>query len=247
MKRLSSPLSALVACCALAVFPFTATAGEHEQTAHAAMSLPELKQALASLPAGDPTRGATVHRELFCASCHGERGEALTQNWPALAGQRAAYTAKMLLDYQQGRRQANEGSKLMQAIAEMMTPHQIADVAAFYAAQSPAPVPSATNIAVTAEQRQAAERLVRHGDPSRLITPCASCHGVRGQGGLKKQEVPALAGQNPPYFLRMLWEYHLAKRSNDVEKSMRVFAQPLTPEEMQALAVYYANLPSKGR
>ena len=50
-----------------------------------------------------------------------------TQNWPHLAGQKAAYTAKMLLDYQSRLRSENKGAALMHDIAVMMTPQQIAE------------------------------------------------------------------------------------------------------------------------
>lgn len=202
-----------------------------------------LRAALAALPAGDAERGRQVHERLFCASCHGERGQAPTWNWPHLAGQKATYTAKMLLDYQRGLRRENHGARLMHDVAVAMTPQQIADVAAFYAAQ-PAPREDGTpRPNVTPEAQRAAERLVRHGDPTRLITPCASCHGVRGQGG--RLEASALAGQNPLYFVRTLLDYHSGTRANDAAKGMRVFAQRLTRAEIEALARYYADLPAR--
>jgi cytochrome c553 len=86
------------------------------------------------------------------------------------------------------------------------------------------------------------EQLVRKGDPSRLITPCASCHSTRGQGG--KFEAPALAGQNPLYFVRTLLDYQTGHRSNDAAQAMRAFAKRLSRDEIEALATYYADLPA---
>lgn len=203
-----------------------------------------LRQALAQLPPGDASRGQQVHEQFMCASCHGERGVAPTQNWPHLAGQKAAYTAKMLLDYQSGLRQENRRAQLMRDIAVMLTPQQIADVAAYYAAQ---PLPQETTTprpaAAAGGTDMEASRLVRHGDPARLITPCASCHGVVGQGG--QREAPALGGQNPLYFVRTMLDYQSGVRHNDSAQGMRVFARKLTRGEIEALARYYANLPLK--
>jgi cytochrome c553 len=41
--------------------------------------------------------------------------------------------------------------------------------------------------------------MVSKGDPTRLLTACASCHGVNGLGGTN--ETPALAGQVKDYFI----------------------------------------------
>jgi cytochrome c553 len=200
-----------------------------------------LRGALAALPTGDAERGRVVNQQLFCASCHGDKGVAPTQNWPHLAGQKAAYTAKMLLDYQSRLRSENKGAALMHDLAVMMTPQQIADVSAFYAAQ-PAPRDDGTP-RPTAGQGLSAEQLVRKGDPARLLTPCASCHGVKGQGG--KLEASALAGQNPLYFTRTLLHYQSGLRANDAAKGMSHFAKKLTRGEIDALAAYYADLPVK--
>lgn len=202
-----------------------------------------LRQTLASLPKGDASAGQQVHSQLFCASCHGAKGVAPTQNWPHLAGQKAAYTAKMLLDYQSGLRLEGKRAELMHDIAVMMTPQQIADVSAFYAQQAlvqddgtPRPTPQ------MAAKDVAAHQLVRKGDPSRLLTPCASCHGVAGQGG--NREASALAGQNPLYFARTLLDYQSGLRANDSAHGMSTFAKKLSRTEIEALATYYADLPA---
>lgn len=203
-----------------------------------------LRTALAALPKGDAVAGQKVHEQLFCASCHGDKGVAPTQNWPHLAGQRAAYTAKMLLDYQDKRRLEGKRAELMHDIAALMTPQHIADVAAFYAAQ-PAPKADGTprpQPALSAKDVPA-ETLVRFGDKTRLITPCASCHGVVGQGG--KLEASALAGQNPLYLVRTLLDYQSGVRHNDSAKGMSAFTKKLSRSEIEALAAYYADLPMR--
>jgi cytochrome c553 len=219
-----------------------AQASETAAPAAKAWTPATLRGALAALPKGDAERGRVVNQQMFCASCHGEQGQAPTFNWPHTAGQRGAYTAKMLLDYQSRLRLENRGAELMHDIAVMMTPQQIADVAAFYATL-PAPRDDGTPRPAGKAEGLSAEQLVKKGDPARLITPCASCHGVKGQGG--KLEAAALAGQNPDYLARTLRDYQSGHRTNDAAKGMSVFAKKLTRGEIEALATYYADLPLK--
>jgi cytochrome c553 len=138
---------------------------------------------------------------------------------------------KILLDYQSGLRSEDERSKLMTAAVEPMSQQDMADVAVYYASL---PAHEAT---AKAPVQADAERLVRQGDPTRLLTPCASCHGVKGQGG--KEAAPALAGQSEKAFIRTMTLYKNGARDNDVNKAMAQFAGKLTDEEIRQLAVYY--------
>lgn len=251
-RRIALAIASLCLCAA-------AHASEQPAVAAKPWTPATLRQAMASLPAGDPTRGQLVHDRFFCASCHGAKGVAPTLNWPHLAGQKAIYTAKMLLDYQSGLRQESRRAALMQDVAVMMSPQDIADVAAYYAnlplprdEHTPRPDTDAwrqvaaqtedhpMRVATLKAASLPATQLARKGDPARLITPCASCHGTSGQGG--NREAPALAGQNPLYFVRTMLDYHSGTRANDGVKAMRFFAERLTRGEIEALANYYADL-----
>lgn len=252
MKPTLRPLSArvpplllplLLVAAAVLASPSHATDTAHglSTTTPSAMSPGELRALLAARPAGDAVRGKALHQSQFCASCHGAEGVAPTANWPHVAGQRADYTYKMLVDYQRGIRDEGERARLMHDVTRGLSPQDMADLSAWYAAL-PAPVETLNRRpAVTVS----VEQLVRKGDAARLITPCASCHGVQGQGG--RPGSPALAGQNPQYFVRTLQQYHGGQRDNDPKRGMRAFAQGLTPAEITALATYYADLPVKRR
>jgi cytochrome c553 len=201
-----------------------------------------LQTALKELPKGNAAAGQKVHDGMMCASCHGTAGNASTLNWPSVAGQRADYTAKMLLDYRSGLRDEDPRARLMTSIARMMTPQQIADVSAYYASL-PKPVAPQAQAALaaplSAAELQRVERLVRKGDPSRLITACASCHGLHGEG---KGTTPAIAGQTTDYFIRTMRLYHGGTRHNDVYKSMSQFSQRLGDADTVLIARYYASL-----
>lgn len=182
-----------------------------------------------AMPQGNVSAGEKLHTSLFCASCHGIKGEAVSNNWPSLAGQRAVYTYKQLLDYQSGLRSEDARAHIMVVMAQLMDKQQMADLAAFYAAQ-PLPCPEGLP--------KPAPALVTVGDPKRLITPCAACHGANGQGGLN--ETTALRGMPKEYFIRSMELFRDGHRHNDTARGMSQFAQPLTDAEIETLANYYA-------
>ena len=188
-------------------------------------------QELRAMPEGDPSVGEDLHVNMFCASCHGAKGESMTDNWPNLAGQRAEYTYKQLIDYQDGRRHEDERATLMITAVANLSRQDMADLSAFYAAQ---PVPGSNET----DQDHPAHPLVSVGDPQRLITPCAACHGVAGSGGIN--ESSTLRGNPEAYFIRTMKAFRDGRRDNDVAKGMSQFAEHLTDEEIEALADYYA-------
>jgi len=200
-------------------------------------SVADVRSTLASMPRGDVKRGKELNQSLMCASCHGDAGVAPTQNWASLAGQRAAYTYKSLLDYQTGGRHENPRATLMTVAVKGMSRQNMADLAAYYASL-PAKAAPAPRLDKTAHAR--ADHLARRGDPARLLTPCASCHGAAGQGGVN--ETPALAGQSVDSFVRTMQDYRDGRRITDANQGMRQFAERLTMEEIRELAAYYARM-----
>jgi cytochrome c553 len=168
-------------------------------------------------------------------SCHGEQGVAATRNAPTLAGNNANYLYKTLLDYQSGlRNEGNGKADAMRAVTQPMSKQDMADLAAYYAAQ-PAPTVNLRPVDT------ATMNLIKHGDPKRLLTSCAACHDLHGQGGDKEKSTPMLAGMEPSYFIRTMKAYRDGTRHNDVSKGMSQFAKHLSDEEINALSTYYAS------
>lgn len=190
---------------------------------------------------GNPKIGAdieTVETDEVnaCSDCHGERGaEPDREKHPTLAGQVAAYTFKQLRDYKDGSRK----NKKMRDAVERLTDGQMAGLSAWYAEQPIAKVEVDEDETVSEETK----KLVFRGDKTRLIQPCASCHGPRGEGAII--DVPAIAGQNVKYFVNTMKDYAKGKRSNDIYSRMRIIAKSLTRDEINELAVYYARLGGK--
>jgi cytochrome c553 len=168
-----------------------------------------------------------------CIDCHGVAGaEPDRDKHPTLAGQVAAYTYKQLRDYKDGKRE----NRRMQEAVERLSDEQLAALAAWYAKQPIPAVETDPDDSVSADTL----KLVFVGDKTRMIQPCASCHGSRGQGAII--DVPAIAGQNVKYFVNTMKDYTRDKRTNDVYSRMRIIAKALTREEIEELAVYYARL-----
>ncbi|MDX1353612.1 MAG: c-type cytochrome [Thiomicrorhabdus sp.] len=213
-----------------------AISGGHGEKPHATpWSNFALENTLKAMPKGDASRGQEIHNQMMCNACHGEKGESPSRNYASLNGQTAEYTSKMMLDYRDGRRWENyKQANIMVKLAKAMDDQQIADVAAFYA-NNPSTVWEIEAKPVSAELNH----LIRKGDVSRMITPCASCHGAHGEG---KGITPAIAGQVPEYFVRTMKAYQGKHRTNDVNDGMGQFTHDLTDEEIQALADYYATL-----
>jgi len=194
-----------------------------------------LEEKVKAMPQGDATRGQKLHEQMMCNSCHGVKGESPSRNYASLNGQTKEYTMKMMLDYRDGRRwESYKQANIMVKLARAMDDQQIADAAAFYASN-----PS-TVWKIEAQPASAKiDHLVRKGDVSRMIVPCASCHGAHGEGnGI----TPAIAGQVPEYFIRTMKAYQDKDRRNDVNQGMSQFTHDLTDDEIRELADYYAIL-----
>ena len=85
-----------------------------------------------SAAAADVGAGQAKAKEV-CQACHGLDGKSISGDYPNLAGQYPDYLAKALRDYQAGRRK----NAIMAGMAATLTPKDIENVAAYYAAQPP--------------------------------------------------------------------------------------------------------------
>lgn len=222
-----------------ATFTTTAALSAHGEKPQAkAWSTFALDNTIKAMPEGDVQRGQKVHEQMMCNACHGEKGESSSRNYASLNGQTVEYNIKMLLDYRDGRRWEHyKQADIMVKLAQMMDDQQIADVAAFYASH-----PMTAWDIKHEPTPERIQRLVSKGDSSRMVTACASCHGLYGQG---KDITPAIAGQVPEYFIRTMKAYKEEHRNNDVNDGMGQFTHDLTTDEIVALAHYYATLPAQ--
>lgn len=202
-----------------------------------ALALAAPLAALAAGPAGDPfvkgdaTAGAT--KAAVCAACHGVAGNGIiSPDWPKLAGQHSAYTVSQLKAYKANERK----NPVMYGQAAPLSEQDMADLAAYFAAQKPVPgLASKDSIKI-------AEKLYRAGDASRGLPSCSSCHGPTGAGQPSAQ-YPRIGGQNGNYTATQLRAYKSGERAAGKHAPMMVaVAAKLTDEEIAALASYVNGL-----
>jgi cytochrome c553 len=68
---------------------------------------------------------------------------------------------------------------------------------------------------------------------------CAACHGEDGNS--QSADFPKLAGQHRDYLAKALRDYKSGQRKNAI---MAGFASPLSKDDIENLAAYYAAQPS---
>ncbi len=180
----------------------------------------------------------------ICMGCHGQNGNSAVPEWPSLAGQNAAYTREQLTMFRD-RKRVNE---VMYPIAQTLTDEDIADLAAYYAAQTP------VGLEADPSYWKAGEALYRAGDRARGIPSCAACHGPSGRGN-SAAGYPQLRAQHSVYTSAQLQAYANETRYLDATDPANVkqhqsrngammvtIAKRLSPEDMRNLASYIQGL-----
>jgi cytochrome c553 len=86
------------------------------------------------LTATGKAQGTVPKAAMLCTSCHGQDGVAVTPMYPSLAGQHEDYLVRALEEYQNGGRK----NPIMKSLAGPLKPAEIAEIAAFFSALTPA-------------------------------------------------------------------------------------------------------------
>jgi cytochrome c553 len=180
---------------------------------------------------GDAAAGAT--KAAVCFACHGPGGNgAINPEWPKLAGQGSPYLVSQLQAFKSQARK----NPVMLGQAANLSDQDMADLAAYFAAQKPVPgVASKDAIKV-------AEPLYRGGDAARGLAACGACHGPKGAGNPGAQ-YPHIGGQNTGYVANQLKSYKSGERGKDGRgQMMAAVASKLSDAEIEALASYVSGL-----
>ncbi|MEI9970707.1 MAG: c-type cytochrome [Ignavibacteriota bacterium] len=198
----------------------------------------------AQSPATELQRGAEIvahgtgYGVVACARCHAFDGSADGSGaFPKLSGIPAYYLAKELRDFASGSRY----DAIMSAIARKMKPQDIDDVAAYYAnSHGAATVPPAAK----QEVLDLGIRLATVGDEEKKIQACEGCHGAQGRG--EAPAIPPLAGQYAPYIAFQMRMWQKGYRKNDASQQMANLAGKLSPQDVEALGLYFERLTPSG-
>jgi len=189
---------------------------------------------------GSAEAGAT--KAAVCTACHGVSGNSSNPEWPNLAGQNAAYIREQLA-MMKSRKRVNE---MMYPIIAQMSDQDFADVAVYYAGQTPA------GLEADPSYWKAGEALYLSGDAARKIPACTACHGPAGQGNAGAG-YPALRAQQSTYTVKQLQNYLTKNRYRDANDAavvhqsrngnmMTTIAARLSPEDIRNLASYLQGL-----
>lgn len=159
-----------------------------------------------------------------CFACHGPHGQSRNAEYPALAGQPAAYLAAQLRAFASGQRD----NPTMGPLARNLTDEQIRSLAAYYARQASAARPDAMESAA----------LEARGKALVQARSCQACHGEALTG---KELAPRLAGQGEHYLAHQLAAFKSGKR-HDATGAMDAIAATLPDEDIPAVARYLARM-----
>lgn len=195
------------------------------------------------LPGKLPAAGnveAGSQKAVVCSACHGQNGNSVNPEWPSLAGQNAAYLREQLILFKAGQR----NNPIMYPLAMPLTDEDIADLAAYFATQTPA------GLEADSEHWKNGERLYRAGDRARQIPSCKACHGPVGRGN-PAAGYPALQAQHSVYTIKQLTDYAAEQRYVDMEGKpvrsrnghmMTTISKRLTADDMRDLAAYIQGI-----
>ncbi len=221
-SRFSFGLAGIVACLSLCIGPVAAA-----------------DEAISPVT-GSAEAGAA--KAAVCTACHGPGGNSANPEWPSLAGQNAAYTREQLALFKAKKR----NNPVMFPIIEPLTEQDFADLAAYFATQTP------SGLEADPSYWKAGEALYKSGDVARNIPACASCHGPAGQGN-SAAGYPAVRAQHSVYTVKQLQDYLTKNRYRDPadpavvhatrnSAMMTTIAARLTPEDIPHLASYLQGL-----
>jgi cytochrome c553 len=176
---------------------------------------------------------AGQQKSTTCAACHGTDGNAVSPEWPSLAGQHPRYIYNQLQAYK-NRERADLG---MQNFADMLSDQDMRDIAAFYASQTLMPKGADPELVGLGED------IYRAGIPERGVPACIACHGPGGHGNYLAG-YPRISGQHAPYMLKTMQEYAAGTRRSDTNynQMMRNVAELLLENEVQAVVSYVQGL-----
>lgn len=193
-------------------------------------------QTAAQAPAKpDAAKGEAIAGQV-CAACHAADGNSQIAANPKLAGQFYEYLHKQLVNYKpQGGKKAERDNAVMAGMVANLSPADMRDVAAYYAAQKLKPAAARDK-----ELAALGQKIYRGGNAATSVAACAGCHGPAGAG--MPVQYPRIAGQFPEYVEAQLKAFRAGARANDPNGMMRGVAARMTDREIQAVSEYVAGL-----
>jgi cytochrome c553 len=182
----------------------------------------------------NPAVSATTLALQVCSDCHGFKGNAVSPNFPNLAGQTPAYLAAQLRGFKSHDRQDPAGFEYMWGLSRSLTDGQIDGLASYYASQQPEQQP----IEGDPSRMPAGRSIFEGGLPAHNVPACSACHGNQGQG---TAAAPRIAGQHLNYIVKQLIVF---QRTDERPEGavMKAVAHELSADDVASVAAYAQSL-----
>lgn len=207
-----------------------------EAPAPAAAPAPAVAEA-ATGPVAPGDAKAGEAKAAVCGACHGPDGNPSDKQYPKLAGQNEAYTARQLELFKTQKRQ----NPIMLGFASTLSAQDMRDIGAFFATKTA--LPGVADDALI-ERGQA---LYRGGDAQLGVPACMACHGPDGRG-MAGSGFPQLAGQWTDYTTAKLkeWKDGTTWGSDTNATIMPTIAHALSEADINAVSSYIEGLHTAG-
>jgi cytochrome c553 len=166
-----------------------------------------------------------------CASCHGPEGRSNNPSFPILAAQQKEYLQNQLHAFKAKTRADPHAHTYMWGMAANLDDKTIDGLAAFFAAQKPAPATDQDPVLVA----QGAV-IFKDGIDKENVPACGLCHGANGEGG---GAIPRLADQHRVYLEGQLKAFRINSRAND---TMHANVAGMNDDQIAAISAYFASL-----
>ncbi len=171
-----------------------------------------------SVAAGKIDEGKKLAKKFRCAKCHNKDGISDDIEIPSIAGQRATYMYKQMVDYKNRVRENKDMFKAMRKLSE----EQMIHISTWYASLERPP-------------KVGGERLL-------VVKVCDSCHEKEVVEEDNLIEVaPILSGQIRQYLENSMQAFKQDERSNDLFDRMQSVTHKLNDKEIKQLARYYGT------
>jgi cytochrome c553 len=184
----------------------------------------------------NPNVSATTLAQQVCSNCHGLTGNAVSPNFPNLAGQIEPYVMAQLTGFKSHGRRDPAGFEYMWGLSRSLSDEQIKGLAAYYAGQAPVLQP----IEGARDRFDVGKIIYDTGVADKGVPACVTCHGAQGKGNAT---FPRLAGQHADYLVKQLLVF---QRTDERPEGsiMKTVAHELTQQNIQDVADYMQALPS---
>lgn len=187
----------------------------------------------------EPAPSDMGNRMRACAPCHGTQGQGTHDDYfPRLAGKPAGYLYNQLAAFRSGRRHYSP----MNYLLEYQNKAYLEAIAAYFSSQTPPFLPRGP-VTVSSALLARGQALATHGDASRGIPACASCHNPSFTG--VEPGIPALVGLQTNYISAQLGAFRYGTRTAAAPDCMQFVAVRLSEDDVTALAAWLSSLPAQ--